>query len=167
MSQLGRKLIAASSVLLVLLGAILFAVRQRECPQFRKRFLRKILMQSYRPGPDVTFTWQMAGSGTTQDGGRFDTTHYRSSDCVDLSVTYYDFASEMAATTWVVSERNTNRAPVDAGRLSGQAGGGDRTVLYSRDSGQYEVLRRLGARLINIESSSLDHALEYENRVFH
>jgi len=142
-------------------------VEIRRCPNLPRRLMLGLLLQRYSPGPAIEFKWQMSASGATPDGGRFDSTQYMSSDCVGIFVTYSTFSSAATA-----KERLDSSIAI-ASSVHAKSGhpGADtnladqRIILSSQPKGTYEILRRNGNRILRIESSSLNHALEYERRM--
>jgi hypothetical protein len=139
----------------------------RQCPYLGKRLLREVLRQSYTPSREVEFRWKMSASGTTPDGARFDDTQYIGSDCVKVDVTYYSFSSPGNATehfnnsvktAHTIYAQNTTRD--EKGNVTDQ-----RAVLSPQSQKLYEILHWNGTRVLQIESSSLNHAIEYERRL--
>jgi hypothetical protein len=159
--------VTSSAAVLFVLATGALLLRHRSCPHYHRRFLSTILARSYSPGPDVEFKWRMSGSGTTKDGARFDDSEYVSTDCASISVIYYTFPSAETAGDRVTADVKAARTvyPNDMNRKGVEEPDDERTVLLARPSGNYEVLRRTGNRLLQIESSSLNHALEYERRL--
>jgi len=139
----------------------------RRCPKFTRRLVRTILLQPYSPGSDVDFKWQMSASGNTPDGGRFDDSQYMSTDCIKVSVTYYSFSSVMAARSrFDTSLETARKVYAKSSGSDTDANPSDRRIVFVGPSnGLYEILHRNGNRLLQIESSSLNHALEYERRL--
>jgi hypothetical protein len=109
----------------------------------------------------------MSASGNTRDGGRFDDSQYLSTDCIKLDVTYYIFPSSVAARRRFDSSLETART-VYAKRVESDTdtNPSDQRIVFARQpNGLYEIFHRNGNRLLQIESSSLNHALEYERRL--
>lgn len=150
----------------LLLAAVTGAsvIASRMCPYLPKRLLREMLSRPYIPGREVEFRWKMSGSGTTADAGRFDDTQYVSSDCVKVEVTYYTFSSSARATEhFNNSVKNGRKIHTQEGHDEAESVTHQRAVFSTR--GTYQILRQDGNRLLQIESSSLSHAIEYERRL--
>lgn len=167
MNRKAGKALVLGFAIVIGLSTLVLATESRRCPQFPKRLMRALLLQSYVPSADVSFKWQMSASGNTPDGGRFDDSLYLSTDCVKVNVTYYSFPStataerrfdsslQAARVVYAKSvQPDTEEKPYD-----------QRIVLAAQANGLYDILHRNGNRLLQIESSSLSHALEYEKRL--
>ena len=98
MSKRIEKALAFGLMILLVLSTGAFVVAKQQCPYVAKRLVREILRQPYTPSREIEFRWKMSASGTTPDGARFDDSHYLTSDCVTVTVTYYSFSSPGIAT---------------------------------------------------------------------
>src|SRR5215813_6546841 len=139
-----RKLSLFLAFLIVILcGVALFGFRQGHCPHYYRRLSRSILMQSYKPGPDVEFTWRVTGSGNTTDNADVDSSQYLSTDCVEVSVSHYRFPSDRNAIEHAEAEAKSLGKILSKGEPSfdGEAAKGERVVLADGSS-RYEILRR-------------------------
>lgn len=154
------------AVAAVLVAAAFLAAKHR-CPHVGKRLVRTILRQPYAPGREIEFRWQMSASGTTPDGARFDDSRYLSSDYVELTVTHYSFPTVGVAKESLDQSARTARTiyfkSVQPDTETNHVG--ERIVLSTQSQEHYEVFHRNGSRLLQIDSSSLNHALEYERRL--
>ena len=164
MSRRTSKVLTLGLIMLLALSASAVIMAKRECPCVDRRLIRQILRQPYQPGREVEFRLRMSGSGTTPDGGRFDGSQYLSSDCVKVIVTYYYYISPGKATEWFDSRVKDGRTIYP--QTSALATAADRrAVLWVRPQNSYQILHLSGSRILEIESSSLKHAVEYERRL--
>jgi len=134
--------------------------------QFGRRLLFTAFTRNYVPDSSVEFKLLGSFDGRGPQGSAFESFEFHSTDCVDLRTEYLAFGMESDAEDAMTRQINSAKrivAPISQVRSNpDMSHKGDRAVIF--DGWNYVILRRFGAKLHTITSSSLNHALEFERR---
>lgn len=164
MKKVIRNLTLSLVVLGLLTGAFVLVWSGRNCPHLSRRIWQSTFHREYAVGADIQFRWTMSGSGRGPNGSQFDSSLYRSSDCVRIYSTVYTFSSSADA-----QAEMQRRLKADFRVLShadeGNAVDGlvsEKAVTQVERDGDFFIFERRDDKLLMINSPSLNHAMAFE-----
>jgi hypothetical protein len=153
-------------VAVVSVVTLLFLRSAFVCPSYGDALAHLIFWKRRTPDSGTRFQWIMSGSGKGPKGSDYDTSLYRSSDCVAVDSYSYTFSSSSdanedmkrrLATFHHIYEHAADNSSPD-GRIVEWA------IALSDPGGEYLIIERRDKVVRVTTSKSLPHALEFHRR---
>jgi hypothetical protein len=149
------RLLSAAIVLIVGLVLGMFCLTRPTCPCRIENAYREITTRKHPDAQKRSFREIMATNGVTPDGQNFNNNSYLSSDCVLVQVNTRR-TSSLASSEEIVGIKLKS-----AYRIIDQKPG-RAVALFGSAGKQSAVIKWDDAGVLSVESSSLEHTLEFE-----